>query len=214
MTNKNKAFAKKLILLALTFVVTSSSFINTTRANTLKEKNPIVGLLERIDKGASKKFKIELIENGDPNIDFFELDNEKNKIVVRGNNYVSIATGINWYLKYYANIHLSWNGMQATLPKKLPKVDQKIRKETDELLRYYLNYCTFSYSMAFWDWERWQQEIDWMALHGINLSLEITGSELSQIDYFDMDETWSKSNNTYSSKPVGNSVDVAKKVFR
>lgn len=37
-------------------------------------------------------------------------------MVVRGNNYVSIATGINWYLKYYAGIHLSWNGMQAKLP--------------------------------------------------------------------------------------------------
>ena len=31
--------------------------------------------------------------------------------------------------------------------------------------------------MAFWDWERWEKEIDWMALHGINLSLALTGTE-------------------------------------
>lgn len=32
-----------------------------------------------------------------------------------------------------------------------------------------------SYSMAFWDWERWEQEIDWMALQGINMPLAFTG---------------------------------------
>lgn len=138
--------------------------------------NPITGLLERIDKGASKKFKIE-IETTSKGSDFFELDQEKGKVVVRGNNYVSIAAGINWYLKYYVDIHLSWNGMTAKLPAKLPPVIEKERRETQEQIRYYLNYCTFSYSMAFWDWERWQKEIDWMALHGINMPLAITGTE-------------------------------------
>ena len=32
-----------------------------------------------------------------------------------------------------------------------------------------------SYSMAFWNWTRWEQELDWMALHGINLPLAFTG---------------------------------------
>ncbi len=31
--------------------------------------------------------------------------------------------------------------------------------------------------MAFWNWERWEREIDWMALHGINLPLALTGME-------------------------------------
>jgi alpha-N-acetylglucosaminidase len=31
--------------------------------------------------------------------------------------------------------------------------------------------------MAWWDWERWQQEIDWMALNGINMPLALTGEE-------------------------------------
>ena len=139
--------------------------------------NPINGLLERIDKGASKKFKTELVKSTDNNTDYFELDQDKDKVVIRGNHYISIATGVNWYLKYYANIHLSWNGMTAKLPDKLPEVKSKERHTTEQLLRYYLNYCTFSYSMAFWDWERWEKEIDWMALHGINLPLSITGTE-------------------------------------
>lgn len=31
--------------------------------------------------------------------------------------------------------------------------------------------------MAFWDWDRWEKEIDWMALHGINIPLAVTGAE-------------------------------------
>lgn len=140
----------------------------------LAQASPVTELLERIDEGASEKFRIERRKG---TTDFFELDQDGDKVVVRGNNYVSIAAGINWYLKYYAGIHLSWNGMQAELPEKLPPVTRRERRETTLRYRYYLNYCTFSYSMAFWDWDRWQQEIDWMALHGINLPLALVGTD-------------------------------------
>ena len=136
--------------------------------------NPVDELLERIDKGASAKFKTELVKSDK---DFFELDQKGQKVMVRGNTWVNIASGVNWYLKYYAGIHLSWNQMQAQLPAVLPAVKQKERHETDLTLRYDFNYCTFSYSMAFWDWKRWEQEIDWMALHGVNLPLAIVGEE-------------------------------------
>nr|WP_028908368.1 alpha-N-acetylglucosaminidase [Xylanibacter ruminicola] len=136
--------------------------------------NPVDDLLERIDKGASVKFKTQLVKS---DRDFFELDQAGNKVVIRGNSWVNIASGLNWYLKYYAGVHLSWNQMQAKLPAKLPAVTKKERRETDLSLRYDFNYCTFSYSMAFWDWKRWEKEIDWMALHGINMPLAIVGEE-------------------------------------
>lgn len=137
--------------------------------------SPVNGLLERIDKGASKKF---LIEKVDSDKEFFELDQKGNKVVVRGNSYVNIASGIHWYLKYYAGIHLSWNGMKASLPEVLPPVRKKEYRETDKVYRYAFNYCTYSYTMAFWDWNRWEQEIDWMALHGINMPLAVVGTDV------------------------------------
>lgn len=137
--------------------------------------NPIKDLLERIDPGASKKFVIQLQKNADK--DFFELDQKGDKVMVRGNTYVNIATGLNWYLKYYAGIQLTWNDMQADLPEALPKVPHPERHETNLGLRYDFNYCTYSYTMAFWDWARWEKEIDWMALHGINLPLAAVGQE-------------------------------------
>lgn len=32
-------------------------------------------------------------------------------------------------------------------------------------------------SYVWWTWERWEKEIDWMALQGINLPLAFTGQE-------------------------------------
>ncbi len=137
--------------------------------------SPVQNLLERIDKGASRKFVLEQVKSP---VDFFELDQKGKKVVIRGNNQVSIATGLNWYLKYYAGIHLSWNGMTARLPEVLPAVTKKERHETSLNYRYDFNYCTFSYTMAFWDWERWEKEIDWMALHGINMPLSVVGADV------------------------------------
>ena len=136
---------------------------------------PIEGLLERIDKGASRKILTETVRS---DRDFFEITSKNGKPLIRGNNYVSIASGINWYLKYSVGVHLTWNSMHASLPATLPLVQGVERHETDIKHRYYLNYCTLSYSMAFWDWKRWEQELDWMALHGINLCLDIVGTDV------------------------------------
>ena len=154
--------------------------------------NPADDLLNRIDKGAAAKFKTVLVKSDK---DFFEIDQARtrkgnstsaasksatgknNPIIIRGNSWVNIAVGINWYLKHHAGIHISWNNMNVKLPAVLPVVKQKERHETDLKLRYNFNYCTFSYTMAFWDWNRWQKEIDWMALHGINMSLAAVGTE-------------------------------------
>lgn len=136
--------------------------------------NPADELLERLQAGASRRITTERVKSDK---DFFELESRGGKLVVRGNTYVNIAAGIRWYLKHYCNANLSWNNMTMTLPPTLPEVKGRERHETDLALRYDLNYCTHSYSMAFWDWPRWEKEIDWMALHGVNMPLAITGTE-------------------------------------
>ncbi len=140
----------------------------------LSATNPTDRLLERIMPGASQHIITELTE-ATP-YDFFELDSDNGKVVIRGNTWVNIATGINWYLKYHTGTHLTWNCMQAPLLAEFP-LPSKERHETNLTLRYNFNYCTFSYSMAFWDWERWQREIDWMAMHGVNMPLAAVGQE-------------------------------------
>lgn len=136
--------------------------------------NPVDRLLERLEKGASTRFVTERVSSEK---DFFELSSRKGKVVVQGNTYVNIASGLHYYIKHYLHQQVSWNNFGIQLPDELPLPEQAERHETDIQLRYDFNYCTHSYSMAFWDWERWEQEIDWMALHGINLPLAVTGTE-------------------------------------
>ncbi|MGY5353364.1 alpha-N-acetylglucosaminidase [Wenyingzhuangia sp. IMCC45467] len=141
----------------------------------VKEKNPSESLISRVVPEYSDYFEVEidnLLED-----DWFEIVSKGDKILLRGNNGVSVASALYYYLKEYAHCQITWNGTNLNLPGTLPKVPTLIHKKTPYEYRYYLNYCTFNYTMSWWDWERWEKEIDWMALHGINMPLAITGEE-------------------------------------
>ena len=156
-----------LLLIVITFVL---------KANAQVDQKASYAFIERIIPGKSGLFTIEAIpqQNGK---DVFELDSNGGKIVLRGNNGLSIASALNYYLKNYCFCDIGWNGTNLNLPATLPMVKKPIHKTTPYQYRYYLNYCTYNYSMAWWNWDRWQKEIDWMALNGINLPLAITGEE-------------------------------------
>ena len=146
------------------------------------EDNPrvICNFLDRIGgKGASKRFAIRLEMTAPQNeAEYFSISSKGQKPFIQGNSLTAITTGINWYLNHYAHINISWNQLTVNLRKAalpIPLVEERHTCNVD--YRYYLNYCTFCYSMATWTWERWEQEIDWMALHGINMPLQIIGLE-------------------------------------
>ncbi len=162
---------------ALITLSTASAGTINLRSGVAKYANPVEALVERVDRGASDRFVFRIEDPTSPE-DYFKYYSKGSKIVVEGNSWVSVAAGLNWYLKYEAGIHISWNNPhpEITSLKKLPKITTPVRHSTDMLVRYYMNFCTFGYSTAFWDWERWEQEIDWMALHGVNLPLTLTGT--------------------------------------
>ncbi len=134
------------------------------------------GLISRLLPEYTAYFLVESIPAQD-GADVFEIESRDGKIVLRGNDGVSIGSALNWYLKYYCHCQVSWCGDNLDLPDPLPAVTEKVRCVTPYAHRVYLNYCTFSYTMPWWDWSRWEREIDWMALHGINMPLAVTGQE-------------------------------------
>lgn len=111
--------------------------------------------------------------------DVFELESVNGKIVIRGNDGVSLASGFNYYLKYFCNVDYNpiYTSSNMTMPSTLPSIDQKIVKDTQYDYRYALNFCTYSYSMAFWGWDEYEAFLDWAAMNGINLMLDIVGQE-------------------------------------
>lgn len=136
--------------------------------------NPVGKMLERLQKGLSSRFKIE-IESGAEHKDYYELNGEGKQIRVKANNYISAIVGIHWYLKYYCHSNLSFCESRINIPDMLPLVNE--RKETPLTVNFYMNYCTFSYTTAFWDWSQWEQEIDRMALNGVTMPMAMVGTE-------------------------------------
>ena len=147
---------------------------NTVFAQVNKEA--VSAFIQRIVQHHSTSFEVQEIKQQQGK-DVFELESKKGKIILRGNNGLSIAAALNYYLKNYCHCIITWNGVNMNMPAVLPVVPAKIHQTTPYKYRYYLNYCTFNYSMSWWNWNRWQKEIDWMALNGINMPLAITGEE-------------------------------------
>lgn len=132
-------------------------------------------LIGRITPSHQSQFRTEYIERSPSGNDVFEIETQNGKIVIRGNNAVAMATGYNWYLKYHCKANVSWFGDQLNLPSVLPLPTQHERREINGSMRVYFNYCTLSYTATWWDWERWQREIDLMAMNSINTPLQPIG---------------------------------------
>ena len=122
-------------------------------------------------------FRQEDIHSANGN-DAFELQQEDNRIVICGPNGISMASGLNHYLKKYALVN--FNPLFASnvkMPERLPALTGRIRRSTSYDVRYALNFCTYSYTMAFWGWKEYEALLDWFALNGVNLMLDIVGQE-------------------------------------
>ena len=110
--------------------------------------------------------------------DAFMLESRGGKVIIGGNNANSMAVGLNRYLNRYCKVTVSWYaGVPMELPDVLPDVPAPERITARVPQRFFLNYCTWGYTMPFWQWRDWERFIDWMALNGVNLPLAITGQE-------------------------------------
>ncbi|KAF5903954.1 alpha-N-acetylglucosaminidase, partial [Clarias magur] len=140
----------------------------------------VLELMKRLLGETSREFVVSV--NGSlssDGLDVCELRSGRDHkvVVVVGSSGVAAAAGVYHYLKYYCSCHVSWSGDQLRVPRPLPRITGVLRISTQHRFRYYQNVCTQSYSTVWWDWPRWQREIDWMALNGINLPLAFTGQE-------------------------------------
>ena len=134
-----------------------------------------LSLAERVLPAHCQHFIFEQLPDS---LDVFELESSEDKLIVRGNNANSMAVGLNYYLKNFCHTTVSWYDYNPLeMPETLPAVPEKIRVPALVKDRFFLNYCTFGYTMPWWGWKEWEHFIDWMALNGINLPLAITGQE-------------------------------------
>ncbi|KAF9415843.1 hypothetical protein BGZ94_010384 [Podila epigama] len=114
---------------------------------------------------------------------------EKKQILIEGASLSALGAGLNYYLKHVCQVELTWSGnrfndTQNGLPPVPPVITPEVTSDPAGIirasfvpLRYYMNVVTFGYSYAFWDWDRWERELDWMMLNGVNMALGMVGQE-------------------------------------
>jgi len=109
--------------------------------------------------------------------DAFQLQSQNGKIVISATGPNAAAVGLNWYLKYYCHRSMSHMGDNLSPVSPLPQVKESVSIDATVPYRYALNYCTYNYTMSFYNWTDWERELDWMALNGVNVMLVANGEE-------------------------------------
>lgn len=109
--------------------------------------------------------------------DYYTVESLRGVVRLISNSGVGLASAFNCYLKEVCKCHVSRFGNRIELPQNLPQVKGKIERHTTFKHRYAYNYCAHSYSMSFWNEKDWQKELDFLAMNGVNIILDITGME-------------------------------------
>lgn len=157
-------------------------------------------LLERV-VGSTLASQFEVVVVPRPGADGFTVqeDTATGKIKLTGTTGVEVARALNFYLNNYLNSTYDWNTYAiGQLPSDaysesdaregivLPKPTTFSAFNRTVPYSYYMNVCTYGYSLPFIPWDTdasdpkaqsWVRHIDWMAMNGINLPLSFIGQE-------------------------------------
>ena len=101
--------------------------------------------------------------------DWFGVSGRAGHVRVTGTSPAVLLSGVNWWLKYTAEVDLGWPGRStAKLPRTLPAPDGTVRRQASVPHRFALNDTDDGYSGAYRDWASYERQIDLLALHGVN----------------------------------------------
>lgn len=96
--------------------------------------------------------------------------------VIKGSSSVAMCHGFYDYMKRNNGGIISWSGSRISIPASASK-SAPFKVTSPVPHHYYLNVVTYGYTMPYWTWDRWEKELDWMALHGIDMPLALVANE-------------------------------------
>ncbi|WP_285104842.1 alpha-N-acetylglucosaminidase TIM-barrel domain-containing protein [Promicromonospora sp. MEB111] len=97
------------------------------------------------------------------------------RLTLRATDPVAASVALGRYARTHLGTRLTWSRSRVS-ERRLPDAP-RTSVSSPHAVRYYLNVVTFGYSTPFWGWDRWEREIDWMALHGVTHPLMLVAHE-------------------------------------
>lgn len=161
----------------LLYIVVPATIFILCRCSFSDEKAGIAAARQVIENtvGSLDCLTLEMIPDDGKSTDSYEIVAKNGLLKIRGTSPTAICYAFDRYLRNACNSMVTWSGMNIDIPDTLP--DYHEFAMSPYKFRYFLNVCTFGYTTPYWDWERWSKEIDWMALHGVNMPLASVASE-------------------------------------
>ena len=174
-------------LLVFSLVSSAYSLSNADQIQLQAARDVISRVLGSVSDQILPAFSLS-IEGVSDGGDAFTLSTSQTKtltttVKITGTSGVALTSGFFHYLRKYCDGSYSWGlnrtgvVLGAASQQPLPLVPREERVESTSALRYMYNYCTLSYSLAFSSEADWIDQVDWLALHGINLPLAAVGYE-------------------------------------
>jgi alpha-N-acetylglucosaminidase len=141
-----------------------------------KEEQAAMGVLERTLGYSPRNVIIEVTGPENDSTEYYSTEVRCGKLTVKASSTIAACRGFYDYVKANHYGMVTWTVNNIDLPFWLPK--QELRKVTTPFIhRQYMNVCTMGYTAPYWKFETWEKELDWMALHGIDMPLAPIGSE-------------------------------------
>lgn len=176
MTKRFSLFIIIFFILSTKFLLTQSiSHDKTVGESSAAIIQPARQVIKRVIGERANSINLQVIpaKNGR---DTYQIIARNGKLTIRGSSTVAITYGFNQYLQKACHSMVTWSGKHLNIPSQWPDYETE-RISSPYKYRYYLNVVTFGYSTVFWGWPRWQKELDWMAIHGINMPMALVGTE-------------------------------------
>jgi alpha-N-acetylglucosaminidase len=99
------------------------------------------------------------------------------RLALHGTDTLAVTSAFGRYLAAHVGRRITWDRLRLDESVSAWPDAPATEMSTPFEIRYHFNVVTFGYSMAYWDWDRWEREIDLMALHGVTHPLMMVGHE-------------------------------------
>ena len=136
---------------------------------------PARQVIERMTGTTAANINFEVLPQHEDK-DGYGVSCSNGKLTLKGSSATAFTYAFYRYAKQACHKMASWSGSTLHLPDQFAESDIPVTYSPYQF-RYFLNVCTFGYTTPYWDWKRWEKEIDLMALHGINMPLANVATE-------------------------------------
>ena len=134
----------------------------------------MVDLIKRNTPRIADQFVLKTIDS-DNGYDCYEIYSEDKKVVLAGNSPLSQAMAYYDYLGRYHGVVITSGDYDISTISSAPLPEEKINRTIKRKIRAMTSYEAFSLSGNFRGFDRWEKEIDFMAMHGFNRALQPVG---------------------------------------